>query len=266
MNLTPIKIKTNGIALSCTVEGEGPWVVMSHSLACDSGMWDEQAGALAAHYKVLRFDTRGHGASDAPPGPYSFDMLTDDAHGLLQALGIGRCHWVGLSMGGMIGQMYALKYPGVFVTLMLADTASRYGPEVRPVWEQRIKTAREQGMQALVEPTLERWFTEPYRKAHPQTMTRVGAMIRKTPVAGYAGCCAAIPELDVSARLKTVACPTLVLVGEQDAATPVATARELHQSIPGSELTVIPSAAHLSNVEQAEIFTSAILAFLRKHR
>jgi 3-oxoadipate enol-lactonase len=260
-----MKVKTNGIELNCTIEGEGPWLVMSHSLACDWGMWDEQAGALAARYKVLRYDMRGHGASDAPPGRYSFDMLAQDLHGLLQALGIARCHWVGLSMGGMIGQVYALKYPGVFQTLVLADTSSRYGPEVRPVWEDRIKTALEQGMEPLVQPTLERWFTEPYRKAHPRTMERVARMIRNTPPAGYAGCCAAIPDLDMTARLKAISCPTLILVGEQDTGTPVSAAREIHEAIAGAQLTIIPSAAHLSNIEQAEVFTSAVLAFLQKH-
>src|SRR2546428_13584844 len=116
-----MKIKTNGIELNYTVEGNGPWLVMSHSLACDLTMWDEQAAVLRRNFKVLRFDTRGHGASDAPEGEYTLDMMAYDVHGLLQALSVERCHWVGLSMGGMIGQTFALKFPGMFATLVLAD-------------------------------------------------------------------------------------------------------------------------------------------------
>jgi len=137
-----MKIKTNGIELNYVVEGNGPWLVMSHSLACDSSMWDEQAAVLRRNFKVLRFDTRGHGASDAPEGEYTLDMMAYDVHGLLQALSVERCHWVGLSMGGMIGQTFALKFPGMFASMVLADTTSRYAPEALPLWQGRIKTAR----------------------------------------------------------------------------------------------------------------------------
>ena len=121
-----MKIKTNGIELNCVIEGEGPWVTMSHSLACNLSMWDEQAKLLVSKgYKVLRFDTRGHGASDAPDVTYTLEQMADDLHGLYAALGIKHSHWIGLSMGGMIGETYALKYPGVFTSMILADTTSR---------------------------------------------------------------------------------------------------------------------------------------------
>jgi len=261
-----MKVGSNGIELNYTVEGAGSWLVMSHSLACTSSMWDEQAALLARNYKVVRFDTRGHGASDAPAGEYTLDMLAYDVHGLFEALGIERCHWVGLSMGGMIGQAFALKFPGVFQSMVLADTSSRYGPDALPVWQGRIKTVTEQGMQPLVEPTLARWFTEPFRKSHPEVMARIGAMIRTTPVAGYVGCCHAIPKINFTERLKHIACPVLVIVGEQDAGTPPEMAREIHAAIPGSELVVIPSAAHLSNVEQPVAFNRALTGFLNRHR
>lgn len=260
-----MKLKTNGLQIQYSIEGEGPWVVMSHSLACHSGMWDEQAGLLAKRYKVLRFDTRGHGGSDAPAGAYTLDMMAGDVRGLLDELGIDHCHWVGLSMGGMIGQVFALKYPGVFRTLTLADTASRYGAEVRPMWEARIKVVREQGMEALVEPTLERWFTEPYRTSQPDTMKRIAAMIRETPVNGYIGCCHAIPVINVTERLKEIRVPALVIVGEQDAATPVAAARDIERNLPDARLVVLPSAAHLSNIEQAAAFNEALTSFLAQH-
>ena len=261
-----MKIKCNGIELQYVVEGSGPWVVMSHSLACDATMWDEQARVLGRDHRVLRFDTRGHGGSDAPEGGYTLEMLADDAKGLLDGLGIRSCHWVGLSLGGMIGQTFALKYPGIFKTLTLCDTASSYGPEAAQMWQERISTANEKGMAALVEATLGRWFTEPFRQSRKDTMERVSKMIRNTPVAGYAGCCHAIPKLNLTHRLKEIRCPTLVLVGEQDMATPVAAAREIHSAVTGAELVIIPSAAHLSNIEQAEAFNRALLDFLARHR
>jgi 3-oxoadipate enol-lactonase len=261
-----MKLKANGIQIHYTVEGEGPWLVMSHSLACNLSMWDEQAAVLAKRYKVLRYDLRGHGATDAPAGDYTFDMLAYDAHALLGALGVKECHWVGLSIGGMIGQAFALKFPGVFKTLVLADTTSRNPPEAKPVWEARVKSAREKGMEGVVEPTLQRWLTESYRKSHPETAARLAAMIRSTPVAGYAGCCAAIPTLDFTDQLKNIKVPTLVIVGEQDPGAPPEVARVIHREIAGSELVVIPSAAHIANLEQTSAFNRALVTFLDRHR
>lgn len=257
-----MKIKTNGIELNCVIEGEGPWLVMSHSLACNLSMWDPQMAALTRHYKVLRFDTRGHGASDVPPGPYTLEQMADDVHGLIAALDIRQAHWAGLSMGGMIGETYALKYPGVFRSMVLADTTSRRPPNAGQMWGERIRTAREQGMAALVEGTLGRWFTEPYRKAHPGVMARIGNDIRNTPVEGFAGCCEAIARIDVLDRLKEIDCPALVIVGDQDHGTPPEMAKQIHANLRGSELLIIESAAHLSNVEQAGIFTAAMTGFL----
>jgi 3-oxoadipate enol-lactonase len=150
--------------------------------------------------------------------------------------------------------------------MVLADTTSRYAPEALPLWQGRIKTAQEKGMEPLVEPTLARWFTEPFRKSHPQVTARVSAMIRGTPVSGYAGCCHAIPKINLTQRLKEITCPSLVVVGEQDAGTPVEMAREIHAAMPGSELVIIPSASHLSNMEQPAAFTRALATFLNKHR
>ena len=260
-----MKISTNGIELHCIVEGEGPWVTLSHSLACNSSMWDVQAQLLVASgYRVLRFDTRGHGASAAPEGPYSLEQMADDLHGLYAALGIRRSHWVGLSMGGMIGETFALKYPGVFQSMVLADTTSRRPPNAGQMWGDRVRLAREQGMDALVESTLARWFTEPYRQAQPAVMANIGADIRNTPVAGFAGCCEAIARIDVLDRLHEIDCPALVIVGDQDHGTPPEMARQIHANLRGSELLIIPDAAHLSNVEQPQAFNDALLGFLRR--
>jgi 3-oxoadipate enol-lactonase len=261
-----MKIRANGIEISYLVEGEGPWITMSHSLACNLHMWDEQAAVLAKHFRVLRFDTRGHGASQAPKGPYTLEQLADDLKGLLDALGVKQTHYVGLSKGGMIGQTFALKYPGILQTLVLADTTSRYPPEAAPIWAERIKVAETQGMEPLVQPTLERWFTAPFRSANPGKVQRIADQIRTTPVAGYVGCSHAIPKINVTARLRELDVPALVIVGEQDMGTPVAMAREIHENYPGSELVVIPSAAHLANVEQPGAFNAALADFLAKHR
>jgi 3-oxoadipate enol-lactonase len=257
-----METKVNGLKVSYEVAGSGPWVTLSHSLACDKHMWDEQMDALTRNYTVLRYDTRGHGKTEAPAGPYTLEQLADDAHGLLVALGIKRTHWVGLSMGGMIGQTLALKYPGVLQSLVLADTTSRYPAEAAPVWADRIKLAETNGMEAVVEGTLARWFTEPYRKTNPPAMARVATAIRATPLAGFVGCCHALPKINVTQRLKEIPCPVQVIVGEQDPGTPVAMAREIHEAKPGSELVIIPSAAHISNIEQPQAFTKALMDFL----
>ncbi|HVQ74517.1 MAG TPA: 3-oxoadipate enol-lactonase [Candidatus Binatia bacterium] len=259
-----MKVSANGIEINYEIEGEGPVVTMSHSLACNLGMWDEQVRALRNRYRVLRYDTRGHGQTEAPAGAYTLDQLAEDLRGLLGALKIDRTHFVGLSMGGMIGQTFALKHPGVFESLVLCDTTSRYPAQAAPLWEERIKTVAAKGMEPMVAPTLERWFTAPFRARKPDMMERVGGMIRNTPVAGYIGCCQAIPKIDVTARLGEVRIPALVIVGEEDPGTPVEMARAIHAALPSAELAILRSASHLSNLEQPEEFTRVLGGFLDK--
>jgi 3-oxoadipate enol-lactonase len=257
-----MKAKTNGIEINYEIEGDGPWLTLSHSLCCDLHMWDEQMPALTKQFKVLRFDTRGHGASSAPAGDYTLEQMADDVHGLFAHLGIKETHWVGLSMGGMIGQTYALKYPGVFKSLVLADTTSRRPPNAAQMWGERIQTAREKGMEALVESTLARWFTAPYIQSRKDVMARIGADIRNTPVAGFCGACAAIAKVDTLDRLKEIKCPVLIMVGDEDHGTPPEMARAIHANLPGSSLEIIASAAHISNVEQRDVFNKNLMKFL----
>ena len=256
-----MKTKTNGVEINYEIEGTGPWLTMSHSLACDLHMWDPQMPVLTRRFKVLRFDTRGHGQSSAPAGDYTLEELADDVKGLLDGLGIRQTHWAGLSMGGMIGQAFALKYPGVFQSMVLADTTSRRPPDAEKMWGDRVTAAREQGMGALVEGTLARWFTEPYRNARQDVMARIADGIRATPVAGFAGCCHAISKVDYLDRLKEIRVPALVVVGEHDHGTPPEAARVIQQNLPGAELKILASAAHLSNIEQEEEFNKALTAF-----
>ena len=260
-----MKIHANGIDIHYDIAGSGPWLTLSHSLACDLSMWDPQMAALTPHFTVLRFDSRGHGRSSAPPDTedaYGWDRLSGDVLGLLDGLGIARTHFAGLSMGGMIGQHLALRAPQRIDRLVLADTSSRYPPAAIPVWVERIRLVQENGMAVLVDSTLERWFTAPYRAAHADVVGRVADLIRNTPPVGYIGCGRTIPTLNITQRLHEVTNPTLVIVGFDDAGTPPAMAREIAGAIPGARLEIIPDAAHLSNIEQPEIFNRLLLDFL----
>jgi 3-oxoadipate enol-lactonase len=264
-----VKIKANGIDVNYELHGDlagnAPWVTLSHSLACNLHMWDAQIATLSKQYRVLAYDTRGHGLTEAPAAAYTLDELADDAKALLDALKIGSTHFVGLSMGGMIGQVLELKYPGTCRTLALCDTTSRYPDAAIPMWAERVKTASTQGMEPLVAGTISRWFTDPFRAKGDPRIDKVTAMIRATPPLGYAGCCEALPKIDTTARLNTIRCPIVIIVGEQDAGTPVALSQAMHAAAPGSEMVIIPNASHLSNVEQPEAFEKALTGFLSRH-
>jgi 3-oxoadipate enol-lactonase len=261
-----MKATVNGIETYYEVSGaEGaPWLVLSHSLACNVRMWDGQVAALKDRYRILAYDTRGHGQSAAPAGAYTLEALADDLRQLMEALKIGKAHYCGLSMGGMIGQTFALKYPGVFETLVLADTTSRYPAQAAGLWAERIRIAESKGMEPLVQPTLERWFTEGFRNSNESEVKKIAEAIRSTPVPGYVGCSHAIPKIDLTARLKEIRCPILVICGDKDPGTPPAMAREIHENAPGSKLVMIPDAAHLSNIEQPAAFNRALEDFLPK--
>jgi 3-oxoadipate enol-lactonase len=256
-------IVVNGVRIAYRIDETAagrPWIVFSHSLACDHRMWDPQVPAFR-DYRLLRYDTRGHGASDAPPGDYPLEALADDLKGLLDALGIETCHFVGLSMGGMIGQEFALRYPSQVATLTLADTTSRYPAEAAAIWEQRLALVRSEGMAAIAPSTLERWFTAGFRAAQPEVVARIAETIRSTPVAGYAGCAYAISRINLTARLSAINCPTLVIVGDEDIGTPPSMAEEIARAIPGARLQVLP-AAHLSSIEQADRFNTVLHQFV----
>ena len=261
-----MKISANGIQTNYTLEGpaNGPVVTLSHSLATDLSMWDPQAKALAGRYRVLRYETRGHGNTDAPSGAYTLTQLADDARALLKALGIARTHWIGLSMGGMIGQTLALSTPETLQSLSLCDTSSRIPTEAQPLWDERIAVAEAKGMDPHVEPTVARWFTPKFVEARPDVVNPVRDMIRRTSARGYAGCCHAIRALDLTDRLSVITLPTLIIVGAQDVGTPVAASKAIQERIKGSELVILDPASHLSNLEQPEAFTQALQKFLAR--
>jgi 3-oxoadipate enol-lactonase len=256
-------IQANGITIRYRVEGCGPWVTLSHSLTCDLTMWDALAVALAPTFTVLRYDTRGHGKTSSPQGSYSFDQLVGDTIGLLDALNIERTHFVGLSMGGMIGQHLALAHPQRLDKLVIANSTSRIPPEAGPLWDERIAIARSQGCAGVVEGTLGRWFTPGFRSAQPLEAARIAQLIAATPAAGYIGCAGAIRALDITAQIGAIRAPTLVIAGADDPGTPPAMSETIAAAIPGARLEIIPSASHLSCIEQALTFNRLVAEFLK---
>ena len=237
-------------------------VVLSHALGCDLTMWDALANRLAFDCRVIAYDHRGHGSSDAPPGPYAMADLADDAARLLRELDTGPVLWVGLSMGGMAGQELALRHPALVGALVLANTTSRYPDAARAAWAQRSATVQAQGIEAIADAVMARYFHDAFRAAHPATVARFRQRLVTTDSAGYTGCCAAVGGVDTTARLGHIGVRTLVLAGELDQGTPVEMARTLAQEIPGAALQVIAEASHLGAVEQPLAFADAVVDFI----
>lgn len=253
----------NGVGIEYSIDGEeGPWLVLSHSLGCTRAMWNSQMVALTSKYRVLRYDSRGHGESEGPPGAYTLERLADDAAALMEHLDIERAIWIGFSMGGMIGQVFALRHAAKLQALVLADTTSEHHATPKSVWDERIRVAHEGGMQPLVQPAIQRWFTQTFRESQPEIVAPVAAMIAGTSVNGWAGCCAAISDVHTTERLLEVTCPALVIVGEYDIGTPIDSALTIQRHLRQSTLVVITDAAHMTCIEQPEQFNRALGMFL----
>jgi 3-oxoadipate enol-lactonase len=259
-----MQIKANGILMNYELTGkaEAPAVVFSHSLGSSLVMWNPQLPALESHFRVLRYDTRGHGGSEAVAGPYTFELLAGDVVGLLDGLGLSKIHFVGLSMGGMIGQALGLFHSDRLLSLTLCDTAAANPPGSRDIWQERIDLVRKEGLASLVEPTLERWFTPEFVNQNPPILEKIRRQFLSTSINGYAGCSQAIMALDYLARLREIKIPTLIVVGEDDPGTPVSAAQAMQERIDDSKLVILSGARHLSSVEQAEAFNRALLDFL----
>ncbi|MGD9137241.1 MAG: alpha/beta fold hydrolase [Desulfobacterales bacterium] len=259
-----MKILANDIQINYKMTGrEGaPVVMLSHSLASSMVMWNPQLTSLEANFQVLRYDMRGHGDSEAPDGAYTLELLVDDAVALLDGLTIDRVHFVGLSIGGMIGQGLGLNHRDRLLSLTLCDTSAIMPDEAQPILLDRIAAARENGMSEQVEGTLERWFTPQYLQKNPPEVEMIRQQIAATPLAGYIGCSEALRGLNYLERLSAIDIPTLIMVGEEDPGTPVAASEAIHERIAGSQLIILPAARHLSNIEQAEAFNQSMMSFL----
>ncbi len=256
------KITVNDVELAYRFDGpeRGRVVMMSNSLMSDHTMWDVTVPALSDRYRVLRYDTRGHGKSGTTPGPYSIAMLADDAVSLMDALGIRHVHFVGLSMGGMIAQQIGARYADRVYSLSLCDTASEMPP--RSVWAERLAIAGSQGVAGLVDSTIQRWFTAPFIARDPQSIEKVRRMILNTGTEGYIACASAVRDMAQTTMLLQVKAPTLVVVGRQDPACSVEKAEVIHRMIDGSQLVIVEEAAHLSNIEQPQVFNAALRGFI----
>lgn len=253
-----------GVSLYYRLDGPeyGPVVMLSNSLAADLTMWDHQVPALnSSGYRVLRYDTRGHGRSAVPEGPYTLEVLTADAISLMDFLGLGKVHFCGLSMGGMVGQMLGAIYGSRLESLVISSTAAHISP--REMWDERIRAVREQGMSAVADATIERWFTGSGRERLGLEVGKIRTVILATPAEGYCACCAAIRDMDLRDMIRSITNRTLLMVGEQDQGTPVSSAEFIHRNIPSSDLRVIPGAAHFVNIEQSAAFNDLLLRFIQ---
>ncbi|MFZ2084632.1 MAG: 3-oxoadipate enol-lactonase [Candidatus Sulfotelmatobacter sp.] len=241
-----------------TGDGE-PVLVFSNSLGTDFSMWDPQMAELGRRFRILRYDTRGHGQSAATPGGYTIEQLGRDVLGLLDSLRLDRVHFCGLSMGGMIGIWLGIHASSRLHRLVLCNTAARIG--TKEMWNARIATARRDGMKSVAGAVIERWFTSGFRASFPEKVARAQHMLENTSPEGYAACCAAIRDMDQRKTVAQIEVPTLVIYGGSDSVIPTAEAHFLTDRIQGAAEVELP-AAHLSNVEQANAFTEAVSNFL----
>lgn len=239
-------------------------IVLSHALGCDLTMWDQLANVLASDCRVICYDHRGHGSSDAPLGQFSMADLADDAASLLRELDTGPVVWIGLSMGGMVGQELALRHPSLLRALVIANSTSQYTAAARDVWAQRIATVRTQGIEAIADAVMARYFHEDFRAAHPATVARFRQRVVTTDGDAYIRCCDAVANVDTTDRLSQITLPCLVIAGVSDQGTPVAMAQILADGIAGASLHILDNASHLSAIEQPDAFAQAVTQFLRE--
>jgi len=257
------RVQAGDVQLQVRIDGnDGPWVILAHALGANLTVWDDTVRHLAARYRVLRFDMRGHGGSDAPVGPYTMARLADDVVALMDALDIGQAHFCGVSVGGMVAQTLGVRYPERLLSLTLVDTNHHTPLGAHPMWANRIGLVEAHGMAGTVASTLERWLTAPYRETHPDVVERIRQMLMGTPVRGYVGVAQAIEAFDLADAITRIHCPTLVVVGEKDEGAPVSMAQSIAEKIHGARLEVLPDAAHLSFIEQPERFHAIFDAFL----
>lgn len=265
-----MNIELNGITfryeLDGPSEGDAPWIVFSNSLTTDVTMWDHEVAQLKDRYRILRYDTRGHGQTGATPGPYSFAMLVDDAIAVMDAVGVDKAHFVGLSLGGMTGLGLAIHHPDRVLSLASCDARAWSPADYVEAWIGRMALARDKGMEALVEPTIERWFTGPFRAdpASAPVLDQVRQMIRETAVDGYTGCAEALRDHDYRDGLAGINVPCLFMTGSEDTSTPPDCAREMAEAVPGAECVIVTPASHISNMENPTDFDAALFAHLAR--
>jgi len=245
-----------------------PVVCFAHSLSSDGGMWAEQLPPLLADgWRVLRLDMRGHGGSDPVEGDYTMAALADDVALSLDFLGIDKVHLIGLSIGGMIGQAFAIGHGSRLHSCMLCDTAPATPPGGKDVWRGRVEAVKAAGsLEALGDQTMERWFTGAFKMKQPARWKEIRSTIVNTTTAGYIGCAAAIADYDFVPKLPDVAVPTLVVCGDEDPGTPPEGNKRIAELIPGARYEGIANARHFPNVERADVFNRIMMTWLSSRR
>jgi 3-oxoadipate enol-lactonase len=238
-----------------------PVLMLSNSLGTDLSMWDAQVKSFEQHYRVLRYDMRGHGASSVPSGPYTMEQLGNDVLGLLNKLDIPRIHFCGLSIGGAIGQWLGIHAAPRLHKLILCNTAAKIGTE--QTWNSRIADVNQHGLQSIADATMQRWFTPGFRSASASRVQRMRETLLAVDPVGYTASCAAIRDTDQREAVGRIDAPVCIIAGSEDPVTTVADAEFLRSQIPGAELNILP-AAHISNVEVSDLFNATVLNFLTK--
>lgn len=254
---------TDSVRLHHTVAGDtGPAVLLGPSLGTTGELWRDLAADLSRDHRVVSLDLRGHGGSPVPPGPYTVEELAADVVATADALGLDRFAYVGLSIGGAVGQVLGLDHAGRLSSLALCCTAPAFGAPT--TWTDRAAQVRRDGLEPLVEATTARWFSPAYRSARPDRVAWVMDMLRATPAEGYAGCCESLAHFDVTDRLAQVSVPTRVVAGAEDPGTPPDVGRLIAAAVPGADLVVLSGAAHIANVAVPEPFNAAVRAHLER--
>lgn len=238
---------------------DSPALVLAHALGTNLTLWDHQVELLQGSFRILRYDSRGHGKSPADRGPYTISMLASDVLSLLDELGVARAHFCGISMGGLVGQYLAVHHPERIATLVVSNTAAKIGTLAK--WERRIRAVGNAGMSAVVDEVLEGWFSDRFRGMHPSIVASLAQALKETSPEGYIGCCQALRDADLSQDIERVKAPTLIIAGTEDQATPLAASEFLHEKIRDSQLIALKS-AHLSCIETAAEFTDHLSKFL----
>jgi len=262
-----MKVAVNGFDMNYKIEGpaDAPWLTFANSLVTSLEMWDQQARALKGRYRILRYDMRGHGGSGTPRPPYTLAALASDVLALWGALEVDRSHFVGLSLGGMIGIHLAARRPEKFRCLVATDCRADANEAYQGVFVERIRVTREQGMAGMVEPTLARFFTPTFAAANPATIERFRQMIRATAPDGHIGCCEALRGLAEGGNLPKIAVPTLYMGGEHDIGAPPDMMRAMAEATPGARYVMLAGAGHISNIEAPDRYLAAIEPFLAAH-
>lgn len=259
--MAPVTLDVRQERFNCRVDGppDAPALVLSNSLGTDLGLWDDQMPELTTRFRVLRYDTRGHGSSTVTAGPYTVAMLARDVLTLLDALKIKRAHFCGLSLGGMTGMWLGIHAGDRIDRLVLANTAPQIGSA--EIWNTRIDNVRKGGIEAIADTVLERWFTAGFRARAPETVGRVRSMLVSTPAEGYIACCAAVRDANLWPGMASIHCPTLVIAGTHDLTASVADGKKMAEVIAHARCVEL-DAAHISNIEAANRFSAEAIAFL----